>query len=172
MSYRCSCWSSRSGGRASPRRRRRRSSGSSSSASSSANKINACHGGRRLRCWDEVIRVCEAHHARRAEYSGVQTAGFSQHQHILTTQTDRRSSCTPHPQLRDRSEPNAEQPAHHFLLLFGRLDEAWVRPARAKVVVEQSGGVQREQDLSCGAGAMWGQRLRNSSAGLKRSGGC
>lgn len=34
---------------------------------------------------------CEAHHARRAEYSGVQTAGLGQHQHILTTQTNRRS---------------------------------------------------------------------------------
>lgn len=54
-------------------------------------------------------------------------------------------------------------PPNHFLLFFGCLDEAWVGPAGAKVVVQQSGGVQSEQDLNCGTGPMWGQRSRNSS---------
>lgn len=46
------------------------------------------------------------YHTRGAQYPGVQTAGFSQHQHI------------------------------HFLLLFSCSDEAGVRPAGAEVVVE------------------------------------
>lgn len=54
------------------------------------------------------------YHAGSAEYSGVQTASFSQHQHI------------------------------HFLFFFGCLDEAWVSPAGAEVVVEQSSGIQSE----------------------------
>lgn len=64
-------------------------------------------------------------HARSAEYSGVQTASFSQHQHI------------------------------HFLLFFGCLDEARVGPAGTDVVVEQSSGIQSEQDLNCGAVLIW-----------------
>lgn len=70
--------------------------------------------------------------------------------------------------MRHQSEPKAEQPAHHFLLLLGRLDEAWVRPACAKVVVEQSCGVQREQDLDCGAGAMWGSKVKKLFSWIKK----
>lgn len=65
------------------------------------------------------------YHARSAEYSGVQTAGLGQHQHI------------------------------HFLLFFSCLDEARVGPAGAEVVVEQSGGVESEQNLNCGAVSIW-----------------
>lgn len=54
----------------------------------------------------------------------------------------------------------SERSSHHLLLLFSCLDEAWIGPAGAKVVVEQSGGVQTEQDLNRGTGPMWGQWLR------------
>lgn len=36
--------------------------------------------------------VFDAHHAGRAEYSGVQAAGFSQHQHALMTQTNKQTN--------------------------------------------------------------------------------
>lgn len=49
---------------------------------------------------------------------------------------------------------------HHFFLLFGFFEEARVSPASSKVVVEQSSGVQSEQNLNCGAGAMWGSKVK------------
>lgn len=53
-------------------------------------------------------------------------------------------------------------PPHHFLLLFGRSDEAGVCPAGAEVVVQHSGGIQSEQHLHCGTGLMWSCTLRTT----------
>lgn len=53
--------------------------------------------------------------------------------------------------------------SHHFLLLFSCPDVARVRPAGAEVVIEQSSGIQSEENLNSGAGSMWSYRSRKNS---------
>lgn len=162
FTHRCSNWSTWSGGRASPRRRRRRSSGWFSLVSLPANR--AAYQGTGHRCADKTPRFavwgspCRKYRKFWDPSSRLQPKPKCSDD---TNKQNNQQSFAERRILKVRSlNVYTEQSSHHLLLLFSRLDEAWIGPAGAKVVVEQSGGVQSEQDLNRGTGPMWGQRSR------------